>query len=116
MSISINGRQLEITSTIRDWVGGRLRALSEDSVLKTTQINAKLEREKNRFKAALVLNCKYHVLTAEVSGFDLGKAVEDAAQKLEAQAQVLRDKIRCHKADGMAESECRKAEEIPPEA
>lgn len=116
MSISINGRQIEITSTIREWVGDRLKALSEDPVLKTTQINAMLERGKNRFKASLVLNCKYHVLTAEVSGFDLGRTVEEAAQKLEAQTQVLKDKIRSHKADGLAECECRKADEVPPKA
>lgn len=116
MGISINGRQLEITSTIREWASDRLRALSEDPVLKTTQLNVMLEGAKGRFKASLVLNCKYHVLTAEAEDYDLGKAFEGAAQKLEAQAQALRGKIRSHKADGLAESECRKAAEPPPEA
>ena len=116
MGIGINGRQMEITSTIREWVSDRLRALSEDPVLKTTQLNVMLESGRNRFKASLVLNCKYHVLTAEVADYDLGKAFEEAAQKLDAQAQALRGKIRSHKADGLAESECRKAEEPPPEA
>ena len=111
MRISINGRQLEVTSTIREWISDRLKGLAEDPVLKTTQVNAMLEREKNRFKASLVLNCKYHVLSAEVSGFDLGRAAEAAAQKLEAQARSLKDKILSHKADGLSESECQKAEE-----
>ena len=105
MSIKINGRQLEITSTIRDWVGDRLKALSEDSVLKTTQVNATLEREKSTFRASLVLNCKYHTLTAEVTGPDLGRVFESGARKLEAQARSLRDKIRSHKADGVSETE-----------
>ena len=111
MSIKINGRQLEITSTIREWVGDRLRNLAEDSVIKTTQLNATLEREKSTFRASLVLNCKYHTLTAEVSGPDLGKVVESGARKLEAQVRSLRDKIRSHKADGLAENEQNKAEE-----
>ncbi len=111
MSIKINGRQLEITSTIREWVGDRLRNLAEDSVIKTTQLNATLEREKSTFRASLVLNCKYHTLTAEVSGPDLGKVVESGARKLEAQVRSLRDKIRSHKVDGLAESEQNKAEE-----
>ena len=110
MSIKINGRQLEITSTIREWVGERLRGLAEDSVIKTTQLNATLEREKSTFRASLVLNCKYHTLTAEVSGPDLGRVVESGARKLEAQVRSLRDKIREHKADGLAESEQAKAE------
>ena len=115
MGIGINARQMELTSTIRAWLNERLEALSQDPVLKTTQINAMLEREKNRFKASLVLNCKYHVLTAEVSGYDLGRTVEEAAQKLEAQTQVLKDKIRSHKADGVSETEQNQAAE-PAEA
>ena len=116
MSIKINGRQLEITSTIREWVGDRLRNLAEDSVIKTTQLNATLEKEKSTFRASLVLNCKYHTLTAEVSGPDLGKVVESGARKLEAQVRSLRDKIRSHKAEGLAESEQNKAAEPAADA
>ena len=110
MGIGINGRQLEVTSTIREWLNDRLGALSQDQVLKTTQINVMLEREKNRFKTSLVLNCTFHVLSAETDGFDLGKTAEEAIQKLEAQAQALRDKIRSHQAEGLAQNEARKAE------
>ena len=111
MSIKINGRQMEITSTIREWVGDRLKALDEDPVIKTTLLTAALEREKSTFHVSLVLNCKYHTLTAEVSDPDLGKAVESAARKLEAQVRSLRDKIRSHKAEGLAETEQTKAAE-----
>lgn len=110
MSIKINGRQMEITSTIREWVGDRLKALAEDSVLKTTLLTVTLGKEKNSFNVSLVLNCKYHVLSADTAGFDLGKAFEEAARKLEAQARSLKDKIRSHKADGLAASEQDKAE------
>lgn len=111
MSIKISGRQMEITTTIREWVEERLKTLAEDTVLKTTQIGATLEKEKNSFRVTLVLNCKYHVFTAETTGFDLGKAFDEAVRKLEAQARTLRDRIRSHKADGLAESELGKAEE-----
>ena len=110
MSIKINGRQMEITSTIREWVGDRLKALAEDSFLKTTLLTATLTQEKNSYSVSLVLNCKYHVLSAETTGFDLGKTFEEAARKLEAQTRSLKDKIRSHKADGLAASEQDKAE------
>ena len=111
MSIKINGRQMEITSTIREWVGERLKALAEDSFLKTTQLNVTLTQEKSSFNVSLVLNCKYHVLSADTTGFDLGRAFEEAARKLEAQARSLRDKIRSHKADGVSETEQNQAAE-----
>ena len=109
MSIKINGRQMEITSTIREWVEDRLKVLAEDSFLKTTLLNVTLAQEKSSFKVSLVLNCKYHVLSAETTGFDLGKTFEEAARKLEAQTRSLKDKIRSHKADGLAANEQDKA-------
>ena len=111
MSIKINGRQMEITSTIREWVGDRLKALAEDSFLKTTLLSVTLTQEKSSFAVSLVLNCKYHVLSAETTGFDLGKTFEEAARKLEAQTRSLKDKIRSHKADGLAANEQDKAAE-----
>ena len=111
MSIKINGRQLEITSTIREWVEARLKSFDEDPMLKTTLITATLSKEKNSFGVSLVLNCKYHVLSADTTGFDLGKTFEEAARKLEAQTRSLKDKIRSHKADGLAASEQDKAAE-----
>lgn len=111
MGIKINGRQMEITSTIREWVDDRLKALAEDSFLKTTLLTATLTQEKNSFNVSLVLNCKYHVLSAETTGFELGKTFEEAARKLEAQTRSLKDRIRSHKAEGLAASEQGKAAE-----
>ena len=111
MSIKINGRQLEITSTIREWVEERLKPIDGDPMLKTTLLTATLGKEKNSFSASLVLNCKYHVFSADATGFDLGKTFEEAARKLEAQTRSLKDKIRSHKADGLAASEQDKADE-----
>ena len=109
MGIKINGRQMEITSTIREWVEDRLKVLAEDSFIKTTQIGVTLAKEKNSFGVSLVLNCKYHVFSADATGFDLGKTFEEAVRKLEAQTRTLKDKIRSHKADGLAANEQGKA-------
>lgn len=109
MSIKINGRQMEITSTIREWVEERLKVLAEDSFIKTTQIGVTLAKEKSSFVVSLVLSCKYHVFSADANGFDLGKTFEEAVRKLEAQTRTLKDKIRSHKADGLAANEQDKA-------
>jgi ribosomal subunit interface protein len=111
MSIKINGRQLEITSTIREWVENRLKPIAEDPALKTTLLTATLGKEKNSFGVSLVLNCKYHVFSADATGFDLGKTFEEAARKLETQTRTLKDRIRSHKAEGLAASEHGKADE-----
>lgn len=111
MSIKINGRQMEITSTIREWVEERLKVLAEDSFIKTTQIGVTLAKEKSSFVVSLVLNCKYHVFSADATGFDLGKTFEEAVRKLEAQTRTLKDRIRSHKAEGLAATEQDKADE-----
>ena len=113
--ININGRHVEITSPLRDYVAGRLAALASDTVIKTVQINVMLSNEKNRFSASLVLNCKYHVLNADAEDFELGKAFETAADKLEAQVRTLRDRIRSHKAEGLAGNELRQTERVQGE-
>ena len=111
MGIKINGRQMEITSTIREWVEERLKELAEDSFLKTTLLTVTLTQEKSSVKVSLVLNCKYHVISAETTGFDLGKTLEEAARKLEAQTRSLKERIKSHKADGLSASEQGKAAE-----
>ena len=110
--INVNGRHVEINEPLREYVDGRLAALASDTVIKTTQINVMLSNEKNRYGVSLVLNCKYHVLNADAEDFELGKAFEAAANKLEAQVRSLRDKIRSHKAEGLAGNELKQTERI----
>jgi len=99
MLININGRQLTITPAIQTQTENVLMPLTQIATLKVTGINATLSREKNRFQVSLVLNCKYHTLTAAVEDFDLYKALDAAAAKLEAQCMALKEKIQEHQAD-----------------
>ena len=67
MSITITGRQFDITPAIKQHVEDSLNAFLADTTLKTSSIQVVMERGKNQFTAGIVLNCKYHVLTAKVA-------------------------------------------------
>ena len=111
MGISVTGRQFEISPAFRASVEEALRPVVEDPVIRTSSVSVVIDREKSRFKTTLVINCKYHVITSEVEDFDAAKSFDAAMRKTEAQLAVLRDKIRSHRAEGVAASECRKAED-----
>lgn len=96
MLINITGRQFEITEAIRIRTTEALSALDVPT-LKVTSVNAVMAREKNRFQVSLVLNCKYHTLTAEVEDFDLYRALDAAVAKLDAQCVALKDRIQNHR-------------------
>lgn len=105
MVINVNGRQFEITPAIQAKAESLLMPLAEISTLKVTSINATMEREKNRFQVSLVLNCKYHTLTAAAEDFDLYKAMDAAADKLESQCMDLKEKIQEHRAVPVSETD-----------
>lgn len=103
MVINVNGRQFEITPAIQARAESLLVPLTEISTLKVTSVNATMSREKNQFQVNLVLNCKYHTLTATAEDFDLYKALDAAAGKLEAQCMDLKEKIQDHRPAPAAE-------------
>lgn len=105
MSININSRQFEVTPAIQTHVETILAPLADIATLKVTSINVTMSREKNHFQVHLVLNCKYHTLTASTEDFDLYKALDSAAAKLEAQCQDLKEKIQEHRATSIAETD-----------
>lgn len=97
MLINVTGRQFVITPAIQTQAENVLAVL-DIPALKVTSVNAVMSREKNHFQVSLVLNCKYHTLKAETEDFDLYKALDAAADKLEAQCQDLKEKIQDHRA------------------
>ena len=97
MQINVTGRQFEITPAIQTQTENVLAVL-DIQALKITSVNAVMSREKNHFQVSLVLNCKYHTLKAEAEDFDLYRALDAAADKLEAQCLDLKGKIQDHKA------------------
>lgn len=103
MLINVTGRQLEITPAIQSQAEKVLSPLDLPT-LKVTGINVVMSREKSRFKASLVLNCKYHTLTAEVEDFDLYRALDAAAKKVDAQCQDLKNRIQTHRAVAMGDA------------
>ena len=109
MSITITGRQFEITPAIKQHVEDSLNAILADTTLKVTSINVVMERGKNQFSSSVVVNCKYHVLPAKVEDFDLYKSFDQAVDKIEAQVAVLKAKIHDHKAESLSSCEVRQA-------
>ena len=112
MSITITGRQFDITPAIKQHVEDSLNAFLADTTLKTSSIQVVMERGKNQFTAGIVLNCKYHVLTAKVEDFDLYKAFDAAADKLEAQCIGLKEKIHEHRAEPVSQTDIRQNAEM----
>ena len=96
MLINVTGRQFEITPAIQHQTEMVLAPL-DIPTLKVTSVNVVMSREKNHFQVSLVLNCKYHTLKAEVEDFDLYRALDAAAAKVEAQCQDLKEKIQDHR-------------------
>lgn len=96
MLINVTGRQFEITPAIQTQAENVLAAL-DIPALKVSSVNAVMSREKNHFQVSLVLNCKSHTLTAEVEDFDLYRALDAAADKVEAQCHALKEKIQEHR-------------------
>jgi ribosome-associated inhibitor A len=103
MLINVTGRQFEITPAIQTQTENVLAVL-DIPALKVTSVNAVMSREKNHFQVSLVLNCKYHTFKAETEDFDLYKALDAAADKLEAQCRDLKEKIQDHRAPSTAET------------
>jgi ribosome-associated inhibitor A len=108
MLINVTGRQFEITPAIQTQAETVLSSL-DIPALKVSSVNVVMSREKNHFQVSLVLNCKYHTLKAEVEDFDLYRALDAAADKVEAQCLALKEKIQDHRSvpveeDGSAQN------------
>ncbi len=115
MNVIVTGRQFDITPAIREKAEGRIQPMVDDASLKPTSAKFVLERVKNSFKANFVFSCKYHVYTASVEDFDLYRAIDAAADKVEGQLHSLKEKIRDHQAVPLCDSELKKAQEAMAE-
>ena len=104
MLINVTGRQFEITPAIQTQAEMVLAPL-DIPALKVSSVNAVMSREKNHFMVSLVLNCKYHTLKAEVEDFDLYRALDAAAAKVETQCMALKEKIQDHRSVAVNETD-----------
>ena len=103
MKISVTGRQFEITPSIREYVESRIQALVEDKALDFSSAKVVMDYQKNSFITTLVVNCKYHVVPAEVEDFDLYKSFDACVAKVDTQLKTIREKIRSHQAPPLRE-------------
>lgn len=115
MSITLTGRQLEITPAIRGYVEGKLAYLLNDPALKISSIKVVMEYEKKQFSTGLVVNCKNHVYSAKVEDFDCYKSFDSALDKIENQLTELRERIVTHKREGLSGVDARNAEHLAEE-
>ena len=105
MRIELTGRHVEITPAIREHVETQLGKLKQFFGGKmTANAHVVLTVEKNRQKAEIVFNWRDHTLKAATSDNDLYQAVNKAIEKLEKQAQRLKEKVvdRKHQAQPTA--------------
>ena len=106
MNININGRQFEITPSIREYVEQQITASVDEKLVTVTSVNVVMSMEKNHFTTSIVVNCKDHTLPAEVTDFDLYKSFDAALDKVHAQIMTLHAKQHAHKTVPLCESEC----------
>ena len=106
MNININGRQFEITPSIREYVEQQIIASVDEKLVTVTSVNVVMSMEKNHFTTSIVVNCKDHTLPAEVTDFDLYKSFDAALGKVHAQIMTLHAKQHVHKTVPLCESEC----------
>ena len=96
MQIEIQGRQVEITPKVRDFVEsriGRLRRLVSDEA----DVHVMLGVEKRQHTAEIQLSSKFGKFSGREASDDLFAAIREASDKLGTQVRRHRDKIVHHK-------------------
>lgn len=104
MRIELTGRHIEVTPAIRQHVEGLMQKLKFFNDKKTANAHVVVTVEKSRQKAEIVLNWREHTLKAAETDKDLYQAVAKAVEKLEKQAQRIKEKVidRRHQAQPTA--------------
>lgn len=104
MRIELTGRHIEVTPAIRQHVEGQLNKLKFFKGKTTANAHVVVSVEKTRQKAEIVLNWRDHTLKATEADKDLYQAVSKAIDKLEKQAQRMKEKVvdRKHQAQPTA--------------
>lgn len=108
MQLSITGHHLEITESLRDYVGSKLTRLERhfDNV---TDIHCILTVEKLRHKAEAKINVSGNTLFADSVEDNMYAAIDTLVDKLDRQIKKHKEKIKAHhdKHDRMADKRAR---------
>ena len=93
MKITITGRHVEVTPSLRDFAEKKISKLGEFST-QLTDVHAILGVEKYRHTAEIEFKVAGRKLTAKKTTKDMYASIEEAVQALRLQAGKLKDKLR----------------------
>jgi ribosomal subunit interface protein len=98
MRLTLTGRQVDITPTLKALVEGRLEKLERRFGDALVSLQVVLEREKNRFVAEVIVHARGdHHLTGLSSTASWSTSLTDAVKKVLQQAETLKGKWQARK-------------------
>lgn len=95
MQLSITGRQIEITATIRDYVASKLKRL-ERHFDQAIDVHVVFSVEKLRQRAEATLSAAGKKLHADADGQDLYAAIDGLVDKLDRQIKKHKERLTDH--------------------
>ncbi len=97
MQISVTGRHVEITDSIRTYAEDRVRHDLSDFT-RVEFVHVILDVEKYRHIAEIVVQAKNHIrLEADHESDQMYASIDEAVEKMARQLRRLRDKVQNHK-------------------
>ncbi len=112
MAITITGRHLEISDSIREYVEKKIGGLHK-YFLRNMDAHAAVSVEKRRFKIDVLINTKHEKITGTSTSSDLYTAIDEVVEKLEKQLRRQKEKILDRKRRSAKEKEAEKAKALP---
>jgi ribosomal subunit interface protein len=98
MRLTLTGRQVNITPTLKALVEARLEKLERRFGDALVSVQVVLEREKNRFVAEVIVHARGdHYLTGLSSAASWSTSLTDAVKKVLQQAETLKGKWQARK-------------------
>ena len=96
MNIIINGRQLEITSALRNYTESKVKKF-EKYLSSITEATVTLSVEKYRHKAEVLLKANGVMIQAEGVTGEIYSSIDEVVEKLERQIKKYKEKLISHR-------------------
>jgi putative sigma-54 modulation protein len=95
MNLIVQGRHLEVTPALRDYVGGKLERIRRhfDNVIEADVL---LSVDKLKHKAEVTLRVRGNSMHAEASDGDMYAAIDNLIDKLDRQVLRHKDRVKSH--------------------
>ncbi len=104
MNIIINGRHLEITPAIRDYVESKINKFDK-FLSKISEAIVTLRVDKYRHKAEVLIKANGVLIQAESITGEIYSSIDEVVEKLERQIKKYREKITSHRKDNRKSSQ-----------